>query len=447
MRRHHLLAALPPFLVGLASVVATEISLGLLLYSGAGFLRALTLVLAILLGALALGFWSAPGDAPDRIVDAVRRRWLLVLLAYAGAAVTAGAWSWLGGLASRSATRGLGLAFLAALPLYGSGTVLGAIGVSRPGRAVGVAVAAAAGAAAGAVLTGVILVPSVYPVSMYGLCLVLLSGGALVHGRVLDRHSEERLVDEESSLFGVVRVADRQWGTPRRRQRRLTVGGRLVGGTEDGVALRPWEKAAGAWLEGAGHPAVGEAGSPGSPGGGALLLGGSAVVLQARLGDAGIPLVVVERNPVLWRMTVRHFGLSRSADGLRIETDDPMDAPLEGRYGTVVVDGAGVAPGDAVPLPSASLLRRIRGVLLPDGRLVLGGDDPDALRGEEAGRAMRQRLAGAGFTRVVAFAAAEGSGPGRALLVAGGPGASLPGELEGMTRLELPEVPPAEGEP
>jgi SAM-dependent methyltransferase len=177
------------------------------------------------------------------------------------------------------------------------------------------------------------------------------------------------------------------------------------------------------------------------------MLGGSAVVLQARLRDVGTPLVVVERNPVLWRMTVRHFGLARTADGVRVETGDPMDVRLEGRFGTVVVDGAGVAPGDAVPLPSASLLRRIRRVLRPDGRLVLGGDDPDVLRGEEAGRAIRERLAGEGFTDVAVFVAVEESGPGRVLLVAGGPGASLPGELEDMRRIELPEASSGEGRP
>lgn len=433
MRSEHPLAWLPPFMVGLSAVVAAEFSLGLLLYTGPRLLPSLTVILVTLLGALALGLWSAPRADSMRLVEAVRRRWLLALLSFVVAASTAGAWSALGGLASLTATRGMGLAFLAGLPLFACGTVLGAIGVTRPGRAVGVAAAASLGGATGAVFTGFVLVHSLLPVSMYVFCLVALSAGALVHGRVLDRRSEDRLVDEETSLLGTVRVTERIWGSPRRRQRRMTVGGRFVGGTEDGAAIRPWEEAVATWVTGSGA-----APSDARP---VLVVGASAVSLQKRLRAVGLKLLVVERNPVVWRMTVRHFGVPRSSDGLTVETGDPMDVPLDGMagFGMVVVDGAGTSPGDALPLPSAALLRRLRRVLPPDGTLVLGGDDPGVLRGKEALRALRELLDGAGFPKVRAFGGQNGNGPGRVLVVAGGAEVDLPGRVEGMDPLDLPE--------
>lgn len=180
--------AVPPFLVGSAAAVAGEVAAGLLLYSGAGFLQALTLVLATLLGALALGLWSAPTPPPEAPVEAARRRWLLTLVAFAVAGVTSGAWSLLGGLTSGAVARGLGLALLAALPLYAAGGLLGTMAALRPHGIRGPGAAAAAGAAVGAVFTGFLLVRTVAPLAMYVYCLLALSAGALLHGGVLDRY-------------------------------------------------------------------------------------------------------------------------------------------------------------------------------------------------------------------------------------------------------------------
>jgi hypothetical protein len=264
---------------------------------------------------------------------------------------------------------------------------------------------------------------------MYVICLVALSGGALVHGRVLDRIPDRRVVDEEASVFGTVRVTRLQWGRLRREQRILTVGGRLVGGTENGRALRPWERALAEWVV-----------RPAAVAPRALLFGGATVVLQQRLREVGVRMVVVERNPVIRRMVVRHFGLPGVADDVQVVTGESLETTLEDlAFGTVVVDGAGTAWGDALALPSDRLLGRFRRALRPDGVLVLGGDDPSVLDREEAARDLGELLARNGFPRMAGFAWREGEGPGRAMIVAGGPEAALPEELLEMERVALPE--------
>ena len=181
------MAWFPPFVVGVAAAVAAETALGLLLYSGGGFLRALTLILATLLGALALGLWSAPGPGAPGAVERIRRRWLLLLVTYLLAALTAAAWSYFGGLTGGVLTRGLALALLAAAPLYATGALLGVMADLRTDAGVrGPGSAAAAGAALGAVCTGVLLVRAVAPFAMHVFILVGVSGGALLHGATLD---------------------------------------------------------------------------------------------------------------------------------------------------------------------------------------------------------------------------------------------------------------------
>lgn len=177
-----------PFLVGAATAVVAEVSVGLLLYTGEGMLRALTVLLATLLGALALGLWSAPPPGVTDPVEALRRRWLLVLVAFTVGGATALAWTLWGGLAGDGLRRGAGLALLAAFPLYAAGQLLGAMGAVRADRSLpGPGGPAFAGAAIGAVATGLFLVQRFEPVTTYLLGVVVLSGGALLHGRSLGR--------------------------------------------------------------------------------------------------------------------------------------------------------------------------------------------------------------------------------------------------------------------
>lgn len=177
----------PPLLLGSAAAVAAEVTAALLLYAGAGFVRALALVLTVLLASLALGLWSAPTEVEDP-VEALRRRWQLTLFAFLVAGMTAYLWTVLGGLSEGLLGRGLGLAFLGALPMYAVGHLVATIASVRACRGLpGPGAWVAFGAALGSLFTGAFLTASATPVTMYGVGLVVVWVGALVHGQVLDR--------------------------------------------------------------------------------------------------------------------------------------------------------------------------------------------------------------------------------------------------------------------
>lgn len=235
---------LPPFLVAVAGAAAGEMAAGLLLYSSEGFLRALTVVLVAEMLALGVGFlFSHRGEPAD--VDGIRRRWLLAVFAFAAAAVFAGLWSLNdGGLDSRlpqGVVQGLGLGFLAALPLFTAGAVLGTLAapwtgisesVEEPAQ-VGVAVPAFFGAAAGLLFTGLFGVPTLQPASLYLFCVVTVSGGALVHGWIVDRRIRVIPLDGPSSgggsrWSGMVRWERRVRTTPPGELRILYVDGRVA---------------------------------------------------------------------------------------------------------------------------------------------------------------------------------------------------------------------------
>lgn len=184
------LAWIPPFLVGFVAATCAELAGGLLLYSGRGFLRALTLLLAVELGGLACGLWvGGSGSAVDP-EERARRRWLFCLVAFTAAAGFAAAWQMVNGTAASFATRGLGLALLAGLPLYAAGAVLGALGRIREGdpgrRTTRIGAVAASGGAVGVLVTGLLLLSVLRPVSILLLCVVLVSAAALLHGWILE---------------------------------------------------------------------------------------------------------------------------------------------------------------------------------------------------------------------------------------------------------------------
>jgi len=237
----------PAFIVGVAAAVAGELSVGLLLYVTPGFLPVLTLILTVLLGSLALGLWTAPKSSDHRLIESIRRRWMLALLAFAGGAAGSGAWTVQGGLSEAGVSRGVGLALLAAFPLYACGALLGAMARPiRPGApSHPIGVAAVAGAALGTILTGNVLVGMLVPVSIYAFCLVLLSGGALLHGRILATEGERHRIAATPSAFGEVGVEEWSWGSERPPERILLENGRVVAAEDlDGRPVRRWEAAA-----------------------------------------------------------------------------------------------------------------------------------------------------------------------------------------------------------
>jgi len=241
-----LLAWLPPFVLGATGALAAELAAGLLLYSSDGLVRALSVVLATEAGAFGLGLWTS---RTRRDLEAVRRRWLLALVAFTAAAGFSVLWGATGGFSAASLSQGLGLGLLGGLPLYGVGAVLGSLEVSgaaragEPGPPPGAA--AALGAAAGLLAGGLYLIPRFHPTSLFLFGVVLLSGAAVVHGWLLDARIMIRLLAEAPSEIGPVRIEERTRGSPAASGRLVLVGGRPVSARsrEDGGPLLPWARA------------------------------------------------------------------------------------------------------------------------------------------------------------------------------------------------------------
>lgn len=179
--------ALPPFLVGVVSMGAAELSLSLLLYSRPGFVRALTVLLSVQLASLAVGLATGPGlDAQGRWTSgaalSLRWRWLLAVVALGIAAFVAGGWTLLGGLEGSSMQRGVAVAAMASLPLLTLGGVLS--GLAARSRDLRVGAWAVAGGAVGAVAMGALLTTRLLPPSILLASTVLVSAGALIDGRL-----------------------------------------------------------------------------------------------------------------------------------------------------------------------------------------------------------------------------------------------------------------------
>jgi hypothetical protein len=210
--RAHPLRWLPAFLVGMCAATAAELAVGLLLYSGPGFMRSLTTVLGVEAGALGAGLWTAPGLRPD-ILDSLRRRWLLGLVSFLLATVFSAFWS-IARIAGGSALgQGMGLAFMGGLPLYACGGILGGMASANvgepPGRGTPIGAPAFLGATLGFGATGIFLPHVVAPASLLLICLVLLSTGGLVYGSVVDARLRVFVRARRPTPSGEVRVEDR----------------------------------------------------------------------------------------------------------------------------------------------------------------------------------------------------------------------------------------------
>jgi hypothetical protein len=176
--------------------------MGMLIYAGEGFLRSLTTILAVDCVALGVGLWSAPAPSSD-LIDRLRRRWMLCLIAFMAAAVFGVLWSVFPSIGAGALGQASGLTLLAALPLLACGTVLGGMGSVTRGRVAGTlrepGAAAALGASLGFLLTGALIPRTPIPASLLVGCLVLLSAGGLVYGVVLGAQAREGAATTESS--------------------------------------------------------------------------------------------------------------------------------------------------------------------------------------------------------------------------------------------------------
>ncbi len=246
--RAHPLGWAPAFVVGICAASVAEVALGLLLYTGPGLVRSITTILGVEAAALAVGLWSAPGPRPD-LVDALRRRWMLCLLAFLVATVFAAFWTFLADFGGTALGQGLGLSLMAGLPLYACGGVLGGMGAAMGGtqdaRPGSVGAPAFLGGAAGIVATGVFLPRVPTPASLLMVCLVLLSAGGLVFGFILDSRLRVLVRARRPTMVGDVRVEDRHLASHDHAARLLLEGRSLrrwmALGVEDGA---PWDVAA-----------------------------------------------------------------------------------------------------------------------------------------------------------------------------------------------------------
>lgn len=190
MRDSASLQWLPPTILGAALASATLIAAGLLLYGGPGLMRALTVVLATLL--VSLGFGLAVGRREGRgdPVEGLRRWWLFLLVTFTTAAFFSAMWEGFRGFGAGALSQAAGLAVLGALPLFAGGGVLGSssrLPVDRDVGGAALAVFVLAGAATGVLLMGFLLFARLSPAAILLVCVVGLSGAALVQGQVLDR--------------------------------------------------------------------------------------------------------------------------------------------------------------------------------------------------------------------------------------------------------------------
>jgi len=182
---------MPAFVVGGAAAVSGYLAVGMLLFEGESMFRALTVVLAVELGALALGLGSPiPEDADS--VRSLQLRWVFLLVGFVIAAGFAVAWTLFRGFGGAPLTQGLGLALLGALPLYAAGLLLLALArvahETYPGGAV--AGAAALGASTGVLFTGSYGIARVGAPALLLFLLMLLSATSMIQAWALQAPEE-----------------------------------------------------------------------------------------------------------------------------------------------------------------------------------------------------------------------------------------------------------------
>ena len=187
MSLRNALGGAPAFVTGFAAGASGTVAVALLLYSGEGLLRSLTLIVAIELGAFGVGLgMSSPPREWSNAVESLRRRWLSALLAFLGATGFALAWAFFAGFGASPVTQALGLALLAGLPLYAGGRLLRGISTVRMMAGLtGDGALASLGAATGVLVTGIGALSGVGVPSFALFLLVMLSGTASLQGWVL----------------------------------------------------------------------------------------------------------------------------------------------------------------------------------------------------------------------------------------------------------------------
>ena len=423
MPRRHPLRWLPPFILGVCAATAAEVAASLLLYAGPGLMRSLTTILSVEALSLALGVMTAPGSRPD-LVESLRRRWLFCLFAFMGATLFSAFWSVVQAVGGSALGQGMGLAFLAGLPMYALGGVLGAmstVAATEPGDRTGaVGGAALLGGALGFAATGASLPQVFTPASLLLVCLVLLSAGGLVYGSVLDMRLRVHVRARRPSPLGDVRVEDRHLLARDSAARVLMEGGFV----RSWVTLaeghhHPWDQAVCATFR-----------KPAEPSARILFLGGGASSQPRALvrEDATLQVEVAERSGAVLELGREHLdtGLPGDADEhLVVSVGNPEDAlgQSDARYSLILLDTAAFGPVGGVASMSASARSRIFRRLDSGGVLALGPRSPEA-----GAWAFPQGWSGARYRRDLSedVASLGMRVPGEELIWVGSPDAAYP---------------------
>ncbi len=364
-------AALPPFLVGAALGISSVVAAGLLLYGGVGFVQALVVVIATLFASLALGVARGATPNAGEPIEVLRRRWLLLLFAFALASVFSGLWEVFRGMGARALTQGVGLALLAALPQYAGGSVLGTMRriPDAPRGLAATAPAALLGAAAGVLVLGFLLFPTLSSTASLLVALVALSAAALVQGWVLDETLWVRSEINPKRREQGLRIEQWERGSPPLRRTALLRSDEIVGVVGKGSeplapldalvdrGLRRWSS---------------------STRRGLLLGGGTGAIALGRLAaDPETELHLVDPDAALlegWRSLVPEADRKRlhlcPHRPLRILLGREEGFPAAG-FDFVVLHTSVSAPmGEPPELPS-EVVDRLASLLTPNGILVM----------------------------------------------------------------------------
>lgn len=428
----HPLRWVPALSVGLCTATAAEVAVALLLYNGPGFMRSLTAVLAIEAASLGLGVWAVQTGRGDPH-EALRRRWLFCLGTFLLASVFTASWSFIEVLGGTALGQGLGLAVMAALPLYAAGGVLGAMAHaerSEGGGGVGsVGGPALIGASVGFAATGAALPQVLTPASLFLVCLVLLSAGGMVYGSVLDTRVRVLVRGRAPGRLGEVRVEDRLAVSSGGVLRLLLEGDHLRRWSSlGGEAAEPWEVVAFLFLL-----------EPGRDDAAVLLVGGGASALPRRAlpERPELRVTVAERSPEVAELGREYLegGLPPGVDGrgsLEVGNLEDILRHVAGPFALVAVDTAGLAPQGGVSSLSSSareaLLRSVGvGGYLAFGPHLPGSDEWTFPEGWSVAR----------YTRSVALDGVWGDVPERECILLGAPaGTVLPSALGPFSRLD-----------
>ena len=371
-------------LAGLALGVVVFAAGSLILYEARGVLPAAGGLVATFAAALAAGLWAgSPGVRPDR---APTWRWVGAGVALAVAGAFATLWTFFGWERFGGPGRAFALLFLIGIPVYALGFLLPALAAwgagfhalpdddderadeARRRGAEEAVLAVLGGSAVGAALSGLLFLPALSP----GL-LLLAMGATLTFPLFFPKESaaapesDERLVHEEETAYGVLRVTEIiHPGGKRQPELRLYVDDEIESGEleRSGAPTFAYVAAAERWLRDV------------TPDGASyLFLGGGAYTLPRRIAedDPGARITVVELDPAVTRAAYRWFGLrpEHGVSTLHGDARAVAQALRPGEWDRVMVDVFG--GGEQVPhhLVTAEALSMVHGLLRPGGVALL----------------------------------------------------------------------------